>query len=162
MATTAEILNREELLKPCIYLYKEGVFWKAYQYSAYRVVQRHASFKLKKKFVKAVSCEIVSLGFPDTTLERMFDKQEIETINEKMISIPCGELDKQAYKEWFDNLPLLGRLVDSCLPGTDELRIRTISTGENILRKIREFRIEDATPLSCMEFVVSMRKELIG
>ena len=125
-------------------------------------MQRHASFKLKKKFVKAVSCEIVSLGFPDTTLERIFDKQEIEMINEKMISIPCGELDKKGYKEWFDNLPLLGHLVDSCLSGTDELRIRTISTGENILRKIREFRIEEATPLSCMEFVVSMRKELIG
>lgn len=38
MASIAEILKKEELLEPRIYLYKEGAFWKAYQYSAYRVV----------------------------------------------------------------------------------------------------------------------------
>ncbi|MCD7940389.1 MAG: hypothetical protein LUH50_10190 [Bacteroides intestinalis] len=95
MASITEILKREELLEPRIYLYKEGVFWKAYQYPAYRIAERQKNFKLKKKFVKTVSQEVVSLGFPEVTLERIFGGQEIERINEKLISAPCGELDKK-------------------------------------------------------------------
>ena len=68
MASISDILKREELQNPRIYLHKEGIFWKAYQYSAYQIVQRQVNIKPKKKFIKTVSCEIVSLGFPDITL----------------------------------------------------------------------------------------------
>lgn len=162
MAAISEILKREELQEPCIYLYKEGIFWKAYQYSAYRVVQRQVNFKPKKKFIKTVSCEIVSLGFPDITLERVFKKQEIEIVNEKLIGIPCGELDKKAYIEWFDNIPQVGHLVDSWLAEPNELRIRTINKEENVLRRIKEFPVEEVTPEACVNFITSIYKELIG
>lgn len=160
MASITEILKKEEVLESRIYLYKEGVFWKAYQYSAYRVGLRQENFKLKKKFIKTVSCEVVSLGFPDVTLERIFEEHEIERINEKQISIPCGEIDKKAYQQWFDEIPLTENLMDSLLPKVNELRIRTTSTKDNVIRRIKEFRIEEATPLTCMEFIISIRKEL--
>lgn len=35
MASISDILKREELQNPRIYLHKVGIFWKAYQYSAY-------------------------------------------------------------------------------------------------------------------------------
>lgn len=162
MAAISEILKREELQEPCIYLYKEGIFWKAYQYSAYRVVQRQVNIKPKKKFIKTVSCEIVSLGFPDITLERVFKKQEIEIVNEKLIGIPCGELDKKAYIEWFDNIPQVGRLVDSWLSEPDGLIIRTINREKNVLRRIKEFPVEEVTPEACVDFIRSISKELIG
>lgn len=162
MAAISEILKREELQEPRIYLHKEGIFWKAYQYSAYRVVQRLVNIKPKKKFIKAVSCEIVSLGFPDITLERVFKKQEIEIVNEKLVGIPCGELDKKAYIEWFDNIPQVGRLVDSWLSEPDELIIRTINKEKNVLRRIKEFPVEEVTPEACVDFIRSISKELIG
>lgn len=55
----------------------------------------------------------------------------------------------------------MGNLMDSLMPEVSEMRTRTMNKGENVLRKIKEFRIEEATPLSCMEFIVSVRKELI-
>ena len=55
MATTAEILNREELLKPRIYLYKEGVFWKAYQYKYlwYRMSATACQFQIEEEICES-------------------------------------------------------------------------------------------------------------
>lgn len=158
MASTSEILERESLLEPRIYLYREGIFWKAYQYSAYRILQRQANLKLKKKFVKAVSCEVISIGFPDVTLERIFDKQEIKILEDKIIYISCEELDRQAYKKWFEVVPLMEQ-AESVLP--ELKRNTTVSAEEVVLRKIKEFRIEESTPMAYMIFLASVRKELV-
>ena len=157
MASTAEILEKEELSEPCIHLYREGIFWKAYQYSAFRVVRRQANLKLKKKWVKAVSREVVSLGFPDVTLQRIFDKSEIQTSGEKWLCIRDKAIDKEAYRQWFDAIPLMEQ-PDSPAPRPVPT---AASNGESVLRKLREFRIEEATPMACMFFLTSLRKELI-
>lgn len=52
--TQKEIFNSENENLEYIYLHKEGIFWKAYERSAFRVIQRQPGFKLKKKFIKAV------------------------------------------------------------------------------------------------------------
>ncbi|MDR1503217.1 MAG: hypothetical protein LBT43_12280 [Prevotella sp.] len=158
MASTSEILEREGLLEPRIYLYREGIFWKAYQYSAYRIIQRQANLKLKKKFVKAVSCEVISVGFPDVTLGRIFDKPEIKTLEDKIIYIPCGELDGQAYRDWFDSIPLTAQ--PESMPANPRHTV-TGTAEEAVIRKIKEFRIEESTPMACMNFLASVRKELV-
>ncbi|MBD8347735.1 hypothetical protein [Dysgonomonas sp. HGC4] len=157
MASTAEILAKGALLEPWIFLYREGIFWKAYQQSAYRVLQRKPGFRLKKKFVKAVSCEVVSLGFPDETLERIFNTEEIENAGEKMICIQDNDIDMQAYREWFDAVPL-SEQKENVAPPQPELIY--INTQDTVLKKIREFPIEQSTPIDCMIFLVSVRKEL--
>ncbi|MDR0334140.1 MAG: hypothetical protein LBI15_11865 [Dysgonamonadaceae bacterium] len=43
-------------------LYKEGIFWMAYEQSAYAVCQIKP-YIARKKYVKAVSAEVVSVGF---------------------------------------------------------------------------------------------------
>lgn len=157
MASTADILKKEALLEPRIYLYREGIFWKAYQYSAYRVIRRQANLRLKKKFIKAVSCEVVSLGFPDVTLERIFGKNEIELIDEKLLCINDSDVNKQAYEEWFEAVPLM-ESPDKSLPGLKQL---PGSTEEAVLQKLKEFRVEESTPMACMNFLASLRKELV-
>jgi hypothetical protein len=157
MASTAEILAKEALSEPRIYLYREGIFWKAYQRSAYRVLQRRPDFKLKKKYIKAVSCEVVSLGFPIDTLYRIFDKQEIEEIDEKVVAISGNDTGMQAYQEWFAAVPLSDQVgIAAPLPSVPALS----GSPEIVLRKIREFPIEQSTPLECMMFLARMRKEL--
>lgn len=157
MASTAEILAKEALLEPRIFLYREGIFWKAYQQSAYRVLQRKPGFRLKKKFVKAVSCEVISLGFPGETLERIFKKEEMEYAGEKVIGIPDNDIDMQAYQQWFESVPLCEQKENTVLPQQGP----TLSCSpDTVLKKIREFPIEQSTPMDCMVFLARMRKEL--
>ena len=48
-----------------IYLHKEGLFWRAYEYSAYAFIKNIKQYNAKKKFIKKVGSEIVFNGFPD-------------------------------------------------------------------------------------------------
>jgi hypothetical protein len=48
-------------------IYKEGVFWIAYEQSAYYFyVQK--GYKPTKKFIKCIGQEVVSIGFPENAL----------------------------------------------------------------------------------------------
>lgn len=148
MALITEILGKERESDDKIYLHREGIFWKAYQRSAFHVIQRRGGMKLTKKYVKTVKCEVVSLGFPDVTLLKMFREEEINKLNEKTLLIHVDKLNPQEYDRWFRS---------HSLPFPKER-----SREEEVLAKLREFRIEDATPMDCMIFLNSIRKELAG
>ncbi|MDR1756205.1 MAG: hypothetical protein LBR65_04495 [Culturomica sp.] len=62
--TKKEILSLEQENVACIRLFLEGMFWIAYEQSAFRFFHSVRPHRVKKKFVKSVGCELVSLGFP--------------------------------------------------------------------------------------------------
>ena len=102
-----EIMNKEASNIGEINLYLEGVFGKAYQQSAYLFVKNVADFKLSGKFIKAISQPVVSIGFPKSSLIKLFDKNHIEKIDEKSICIKGYKLDLSQYNEWFEKRPVL-------------------------------------------------------
>lgn len=59
MTTIESILAKESDNRQQIYLYREGVFYKAYERSAYLFVTRVKPFRAKKKTVKAGACASV-------------------------------------------------------------------------------------------------------
>jgi len=65
VTTLQEKLDRETGEK--IYLYKQGVFWTAYEQSAL-ILSRHKPLKISIKFVKPVNRKVISVGFPGATL----------------------------------------------------------------------------------------------
>ena len=52
-----------------LYCYKQGAFWVAYEQSAYLVCLSSA-YKPTKKYVKNCNQEVVTIGFPNNTLEQ--------------------------------------------------------------------------------------------
>lgn len=157
MALIADILVEEAKLVDRIILYKEGIFWKAYQYSAYRVLKRQPTFKVKKRFIKTVDCEVISLGFPDKTLKRLFLEEELKYIDEKTILIVCKGFIMSDYEFWFESVPL----IDSSQKTVLQSQTSSISTEEAIvLQRLKEFSVEQSTPMDCMNFLIAIRKEL--
>ena len=55
-----------------IHLWKEGIFWVAYEQSAY-LVWLLKKYKPTKKFIKSVGMEVVSIGFPATALASVME-----------------------------------------------------------------------------------------
>jgi hypothetical protein len=70
VTTVQEKLGRETGQK--IFLYKQGVFWTAYEQSAL-ILSRHKPLKFSVRFVKTVNRKVISVGFPDVTLEFFSD-----------------------------------------------------------------------------------------
>jgi hypothetical protein len=58
-----EILEIESNNGGVINLFLEGIFWKAYEQSAYLFSANVEAFAINKKMIKNVQKEIVSLGF---------------------------------------------------------------------------------------------------
>lgn len=74
--TFAEILEKDRLFPDYIILYQEGMFYKAYERSAFLVYNYIFPFKLSKKFVKVVGQDVISLGFPIKTLPKWMAGRE--------------------------------------------------------------------------------------
>lgn len=59
MSNLVEVLSKEQDNTHTIYFYREGVFYKAYEQSAYLFVHHVKPFQVKKRFVKSVKREVV-------------------------------------------------------------------------------------------------------
>jgi len=71
LTTLRAKLDRETSLK--IFLYKQGVFWTAYEQSAL-ILSRHKPLKISVRFVKTVNRKVISVGFPDATHKFFSDR----------------------------------------------------------------------------------------
>lgn len=68
--TFREIISREEQNEDSIYLYREGLFMKAYERSAFFAHTLIHEFKLSKRYIKVVNMDVISLGFPEQTVPK--------------------------------------------------------------------------------------------
>ncbi len=76
--TVEEILQSEEQNTHFVILHYEGMFWKAYERSAYLIYTQVNPFKVTKRFIsKLAGAPIVSVGFPETVLEKYMSKYRI-------------------------------------------------------------------------------------
>ena len=85
--THKEILQRESSNTDLIHLYKEGLFWKAYEQSAYLFAHNIATYKVKSKYDKKTRQDIIYIGLPPISLERAKEKYTIIKSSDKEITI---------------------------------------------------------------------------
>ena len=62
--TFHEIISNESQNEDSISLYREGMFMKAYERSAFFAHTLIHEFKLSKRYIKTVNMDVISLGFP--------------------------------------------------------------------------------------------------
>ena len=137
-----------------INIYKEGVFWIAYEQSAYAVSQVK-TLKPTKKYIKTISQETVSVGFPDTVLRNvleLFEGEKQEAGDNRWIIRSKNPVNISAFEEWKQNLLLFTdskRNVSEPVLSASEL---------SIIEKIKSFPIATSTPLGCMTFLSELQK----
>ena len=86
-----EIASREDVNRAEIALYPEGLFYKAYERSAFAFVTRISAFKPSKKRIKYLGRDIVSIGFPAGYLTRYFPAPP-QALSDGRLVIPLDEL----------------------------------------------------------------------
>lgn len=190
MKKNTDILNKlryETDNTNVIHLWLEGMFWKAYERSAYLFVHRISGYKPYKKFVRAVGGEVVAIGFPTKSIDKLLDGRSVEYIDEKHyilngFTVDAHELrDFQIWKKGVPSFPY--RIVES---GDRSNLCCTVPSGKKeekqplakeplisssaecfacppeisgLIEEIRRFRMESATPLECMMFLAQLIKQ---
>lgn len=164
MSNLQEILSKESENTHTIYFYREGVFYKAYEHSAYLFVNHVKPFMVKKRFVKCVNQEVVSIGFPTNSLLNYFDKDKIRE-DERTASVVLDvSVAPSVFLEWRNGIELCRdteKRHKEPFAATSPLSSPHSSGDENsVITRIRTFPMEAKTPLDCMLFLSELKKML--
>lgn len=152
-----KIFEKLQLLKKNeVALYKEGVFWVAYEQDAY-VLCGIKKLKPNKRFVKVVGREVVSVGFPSLSLKEVLSHFFIEEQNDTFIRIKCKTaIDYSGYEDWKSGIPVkVGKERTVELKGTN-------FSDMTVCSKVKSFKLYNATPMDCMRFVEELQGMLYG
>ncbi|WP_293672456.1 hypothetical protein [uncultured Parabacteroides sp.] len=163
-----EKIEAEQQDRPLIILYMEGMFWKAYEQSAMRFTKEVKAYRLQKRFVKIVNGEVVSMGFPDGSLQEVLNGRELTRIDDKRISFYVETAFSAAeFEAWKAELPLdvpgvtpatgvvpaaVSETVLAAQPDT-----RFSEAERCVLARLAAFRVETASPLQCMMLVSDLQ-----
>lgn len=152
------IVAIESLNKECTYLYKEGIFWRAYEISAYLFVSYVKAYQAIKKYYKVVNAEVVYVGFPATVVDDIkvscLGRQYIvEHISEKEMIIN-GNFDSSGYDQWKENVFIQEK--------NEAIGIPNIATEKSILREIASYPLALKTPVEAQQFLYDIQKRIDG
>jgi hypothetical protein len=106
--TIEQIVKVESDNTDKIYLYREGLFLKAYNRSAFLFLKYGRSYEAFRKSYKVVGGEVAVLGFPSSLLSSLtFEGCGLEQADEDFVVVACPEaLDVGEYELWFPALKL--------------------------------------------------------
>jgi hypothetical protein len=148
---TKEILDREDGL--CIRLYKRGLFWTAYEESAFVILQ-HKSFQIRSEFVRTVSRIVISIGFPEQTRLGFEEIFGVFVFEDKQKGYWSSQVQ-------FNQSDFEGWRKKQLSEETDSPIIKPFD-NEIIIDKIRNWHLSDKTPMQAMVFIQELQSLLNG
>lgn len=160
-------INAESMDEPVILLYREGLFWKAYEQSAMRFVKEIRNYKLQKKHVKALAQDVVSLGFPDSRLKDLLKGKDFNQVDEGCISVKaqaCGS--REAFEAWkAEIVPVDAPASAGTAPAIQPVSAEQNPVGMNqaeceVIARLRAFSVETSSPLQCMMLISELQTRL--
>lgn len=143
-----------------IHWFKSGIFWRAYNVSAYLTVQELRSFKVIHKHFKKVKWDVAYLGFPDAVYTSM-----LETLATRGLAIKSDQADH--------TIIAVGKIVTQAvladwLASMQKENVLSTSKGfkqhekYDLLERIKNFPLALRTPLESQQFLWSIQRELDG
>ena len=145
-----------------VHLWKEGVFWVAYEQSAY-LVSQVKKLKPTRKYVKAAGMEVVSVGFPGSVLEGIVSPpvetghalslQITERTETHLILQSTQQIDNEEFVVWKNGIG-----IESGVYRNEARPVSALSSG--VLDQIRNFDLSNATPIACMMFLSEIKKKI--
>lgn len=106
--TSKDFIRTEAENTDRIILYREGLFWKAYERSAFAVCTQIRPFKPTKRSLKTLGGgELISIGFPSSTEERVLEGlTRIETEPDRLVLSARRPVVVAEFEAWKASVPL--------------------------------------------------------
>ena len=131
-------------------LYKEGVFWVAYEQSAYYIAQ-YKGYKPTKKYFKNINQSIVSVGFPniEALLNEIEQSNSIQSVKKTDITIEIllqKSINTIDVEIWKENILQKEKQKSTSKASIEEL--------------IKSFPLANKTPMEAFLFIEELQKAL--
>ena len=148
-----EILKLETDNDSSIILHKEGLFWRAFEVSAFLFVQHVKEYQLTKKYYKNVNREVVYLGFPDSALEEVLSKTDgIVLKTDKQITIRGYQCTISDFDVWRKSIVVKEKKnIASSI---------SLSSHNEVRQCIISFDTLNKTPFECQQFIMDIQQQI--
>lgn len=163
MATLKEILSLESPASGGIRLWPEGIFYKAYDCSAYLFVHELRAYRPKRKFFKVVERHVVSIGFPMSALPAILRERHAEAADSDMGTkyIALGKpVEERPFREWAETIVPEEEAEGTKTRNGEEAPAHVSAAERRVLESLRAFSLENASPMQCMMLVAELRRRL--
>jgi len=170
--TIEDIVKAEAENNNTIILLREGIFWKAYEKSAYAFCKHIKPFMVKKKYIKSVNDEIVSIGFPMSSTQAILNGRPILLEEERKMVVSIDDIDNEGFLAWKNEQTLTAvpqssqntsggmRYSSSSSNGSSQGMQNCSNQEKEVITRIKMFSLESKTPLECMLFLSEIKKQL--
>lgn len=118
-------------------------------------------FMVKKRAVRKVGQEVVSIGFPKTSLMKWAGTRRVEYMGDDCVVI-CMNDDEalsfaaDEYEAWKAGIDLVVKEVVSEPEGQQATVVGAVEA--EVCQAIRRFPIESKNPIECMLFVAELKR----
>ena len=148
----SEIVKREDPNNGIV-LHKEGLFWRAYEFSAFLFVNNIKEYKVMYNYFKNIGQDIVYIGFPNSYYDTIVDlcKQKnytLQNVNDKQVIIH-GISEQFGFEVWKSEI-------------IKQNKEKANSIETDILKKIIDYPLATKTPLEAQQFLFSLQNEING
>ena len=177
MAQLKDILEIERKRIPqgphnTIYLFPEGTFYRAYEWSAWLCCRYMNQFKATRREQKTELTEdatTVFIGFPITSLAKYLPEEaQVVTNDDKSVTITLSsamfpeepESLAEDFRHWKNSVPMAQpkrTSVRDDLKGGMELQPHRLS---EVMLRLLAFPVEQKTPMECMAFITEIKQQL--
>ncbi|MDR1716021.1 MAG: hypothetical protein LBS20_09255 [Prevotella sp.] len=150
------LLEKMSLLdNDTLHLFKEGIFWIAYEQDAYRL-NGIKKLKATKKYVKVAGMEVVSVGFPQAVLDEILPHFTVCERTEAYIRAKADSMQENngEFERWKEEISVYA------LPEKKQavqVPVKEHLTAEALYERVRMFRLSTATPMDCMHFIENIQ-----
>lgn len=181
--TAKEIIQLESSNYTHIYLLHEGVFWKAYEKSAFAFFSQIREYKPVRKWLQVLKGDLISLGFPVTSAKTVLEDANVLLHEKDRIVLSASPVEQHKFMEWKQAVPLaiheqkhtenksitsVEHLQHPLIYGLHTEMKSSVETAvlssscsyEGMVDSIRRFNIANKTPVDCMLFLMELKRKL--
>lgn len=172
--TVKEIIQIENGNQNTIILLREGIFWRAYEKSAYAFSMQIHPYKPTRKWVVAVKQDVISLGFPVSAAGTVLNGCKVLLQQDSRLVLAASPINNGDFEAWKQTVPMT--LPDNGRHQKTAPHPHTPAAGpasaapsaaplarpdcDNLADCIRRFNIESKTPVECMLFIMELKRRL--
>lgn len=152
--TTKEIITSEEGNLEEIRLHREGIFWRAYERSAFMLTTQVRQLKVLTRTVKAAgNATVAYVGFPTASYHSFAaGLEELSKSEEQVVLRGKCRIDEADYQKWKTSLAA----PTACnAPHGDDT---PLSRNDIIAARVLAFDLANHTPMDCMMFISELQR----
>ena len=132
-----------------IFLFKEGIFYKAYNEGAFLLRDRNYKVTIKK--IKSIENEVLSIGFPVSVFDKIKENKQSKVYDNYVCLQTNIVYNDKMYSEWRDNQAATNS-NNSGTSNTKEIN------NKALIESIKNFPLANKTPMEVFMWVANLQK----